>query len=57
MASTDQYLKHNKQYAAGEAKHKPTYPGKQPINPAKRVAVLASCAASSTTSIPASSRK
>ncbi len=38
---TDQYLQHNQQYASGQALHKPPYPGKQPIQPAKRVAVLA----------------
>ena len=40
-STTDQYLKHNQQYASGQALHKPAYPGKQPIQPAKRVAVLA----------------
>lgn len=38
---TDTYLGNNKQYAGGQALHKPVYPGKQPINPAKRVAVVA----------------
>jgi carbonic anhydrase len=38
---TDQYLKNNKKYAKGEAVHSPTYPGKQPIQPSKRVAVVA----------------
>ena len=38
---TDQYLANNRKYAAGEALHKPSHPGKQPINPAKHVAVLA----------------
>jgi carbonic anhydrase len=37
----DQYLDNNKQYASGQALHKPVYPGKQPIQPSKRVAVLA----------------
>jgi carbonic anhydrase len=37
----DTYLGNNKQYATGQAIHKPVYPGKQPINPAKRVAVVA----------------
>jgi len=43
MASsmTDQYLANNKQYAGGQAMHKPAYPGKQRIQPAKRVAVVA----------------
>lgn len=38
---TDQYLDNNKQYASGQAVHKPVHPGKQPIPPSKRVAVLA----------------
>ena len=38
---TDTYLGNNKQYASGQALHKPVHPGKQPINPAKRVAVVA----------------
>ena len=38
---TDRYLDHNEQYASGQALHKPIYPGKQPIQPSKRVAVLA----------------
>jgi carbonic anhydrase len=38
---TDQYVANNKQYAGGQAIHKPSYPGKQPIQPAKRVAVVA----------------
>jgi carbonic anhydrase len=38
---TDRYLDNNKQYAAGQAIHKPAYPGKQPIQPSKRVAVVA----------------
>jgi len=38
---TDQYLANNGKYRSGEALHKPTHPGKQPINPAKHVAVLA----------------
>lgn len=38
---TDQYLANNKRYAAGEAVHAPVYPGRQPIQPAKRVAVVA----------------
>ena len=39
--NTDQLLEYNKMYSSGQAAHKPTYPGKQPINPAKHVAVLA----------------
>jgi carbonic anhydrase len=43
MASsmTDTYLDNNRQYAGGQALHKPAHPGKQPIQPAKRVAVVA----------------
>src|SRR5207244_2544463 len=40
-AMTDRYLDNNKQYASGQAVHKPVHPGKQPIQPSKRVAVLA----------------
>jgi carbonic anhydrase len=40
-SNTDQYLDNNRQYASGQAIHQPAYPGKQPIQPAKRVAVLA----------------
>ena len=39
--NTDQYLENNKKYASGQPVHKPAYPGKQPINPAKHVAVVA----------------
>ena len=39
--STDVLLGHNGQYARGEALHQASHPGKQPIRPAKRVAVLA----------------
>ena len=38
---TDRYLENNKRYAAGESIHQPNYPGKQPIQPAKQVAVVA----------------
>ena len=38
---TDRCLDNNKQYVSGQAVHKPAYPGKQPIQPSKRVAVLA----------------
>ena len=38
---TDQCLASNRRYAAGEAVHKSAHAGKQPIPPAKRVAVLA----------------
>jgi carbonic anhydrase len=40
-SNTDQFLENNKQYASGHAVHKPAYPGKQPIKPARRVAVVA----------------
>ena len=40
-SSIDRYLEHNSQYSSGQALHKPTYPGKQPIRPARRLAVLA----------------
>jgi carbonic anhydrase len=40
-SNTDRYLDNNKQYASGQATHKPGYPGKQPIQPGKRVAVVA----------------
>ena len=36
---TDRYLDYNKQYASGQAPHKPIYPGTQPIQPSNRVAV------------------
>jgi carbonic anhydrase len=38
---TDQCVESNKQYAGGQVLHKPSYPGKQPIRPAKRVAIVA----------------
>jgi carbonic anhydrase len=38
---TDKYLANNQHYASGEPMHKASYPGKQPIQPAKRVAVVA----------------
>lgn len=37
----DDYLNNNKQYANKAALHKASYPGPQPIKPAKRLAVLA----------------
>lgn len=40
-SSTDQYLRNNEQYASGQALHKPAYPGKQKIQPARRLAVVA----------------
>jgi carbonic anhydrase len=41
MAETEQLLENNKQYAEGKAPHNPIHPGKQPIRPSKRVAVVA----------------
>ncbi len=42
MASIiDQYLKNNERYAKGEALHEARHPGKQKIQPAKRLAVVA----------------
>jgi carbonic anhydrase len=40
-SNTDRYLENNMQYASGQSMHKPAYPGTQPIQPAKRVAVVA----------------
>jgi len=40
-SNTDQFLKNNQAYAGKQAPHKATYPGKQPIQPSKRVAVVA----------------
>ena len=40
QSMTDHYLQNNQQYASGKALHKAAYPGKQPIQPAKRVAVV-----------------
>ncbi len=40
-SNTDQFLENNQKYSSGQALHKPAYPGKQPIQPAKRVAVVA----------------
>src|SRR5438128_3611572 len=37
---TERYLDNNKQYASGQALHKPVYPGKQPIQPSNPVALL-----------------
>jgi carbonic anhydrase len=41
QSMTDQYLQNNQQYASGKLLHRATYPGEQPIQPAKRVAVVA----------------
>ena len=38
---TNQLLANNQKYAEGKGLHNPQYPGKQPIQPAKRVAVVA----------------
>jgi len=38
---TDQLLENNKHYAHGQGVHQPGYPGKQPIQPSKRLAVVA----------------
>lgn len=38
---TDQYLENNQKYASGAAVHVAAHPGKQPINPARHVAVVA----------------
>ena len=39
--NTDKCLTNNAQYAKGKAIHKPVYPGQQPIQPSKRLAVIA----------------
>ena len=43
MASsmTDQFLENNRQYSSGQIIHRSSYPGKQPIQPSKQVAVVA----------------
>lgn len=38
---TDRLLDNNRDYAAGKGGHRPQHPGKQPIRPAERVAVVA----------------
>lgn len=38
---TDQLLENNRLYASGKAVHEPAHPGKQPIQPSRRVAVVA----------------
>lgn len=40
-SNTDQFLENNKLYASGQVIHKPGYPGKQPIQPSRRLAVVA----------------
>lgn len=39
--NTDKLLENNKQYASGQQVHQSSHPGKQPINPARHVAVVA----------------
>jgi carbonic anhydrase len=41
MASTDQLLRNNERYARGDVAHTATHPGPQPIQPSRRVAVIA----------------
>lgn len=41
QSNTDQFLQNNARYASGHAVHQPAHPGKQPIQPARRVAVVA----------------
>ena len=40
-SNTDQFLENNQKYSSGQALHQPSHPGKQPIQPSKRVAVVA----------------
>ncbi len=40
-SNTDALLENNRQYAGGQVVHSAGHPGKQPIRPAKRVAVVA----------------
>lgn len=40
-SNTDGCLQHNRRYAEGDALHRPSHPGPQPIKPAKRMAVVA----------------
>lgn len=40
-SNTDELLRNNLQYASGQSVHEPGYPGKQPIQPSRRVAVVA----------------
>lgn len=39
--TTDRLLENNRQYAAGQSPHRSGYPGRQKIQPARRVAVVA----------------
>ena len=41
QSNTDKFLENNTQYASGQQVHKSAYPGKQPIQPARHVAVVA----------------
>src|SRR6266540_1876927 len=41
LSTVDDFLNSNKQYASKQAVHTATYPGPKPIQPAKRVAVVA----------------
>ncbi len=41
MVNLDQFLKNNEQYAKKQTVHNPAFPGPKPIQPAKRVAVVA----------------
>lgn len=40
-SNTDALLENNRLYAGGQATHRPGHPGKQPIQPSRRVAVVA----------------
>ncbi|MFM1904574.1 MAG: hypothetical protein RLZZ440_2474 [Planctomycetota bacterium] len=40
-STTDTCLEHNARYAAGDRLHTPSHPGSQPIQPARRLAVVA----------------
>jgi small GTP-binding protein len=40
ISATDQFIANNERYARGEAVHHPVHPGKQPIQPSRRVAVV-----------------
>ena len=40
-STTDRLLEHNTLYSSGQSVHKATHPGQQPIQPSKRVAVVA----------------
>lgn len=40
-SNTDAFLESNRLYASGQPAHRPGYPGKQPIQPSRHVAVVA----------------